>query len=215
MRRFYYSIRKNLLHKKFRSEQDFFATYPALTITPEELEVTKSNLRESHTKYVTEISSPAMAGSLELSALLFLITQKHKPKKVLDLGSGYSTFVFNLIHNNVVSVDDSKEWLLKTEKFLQDQGLNKYKLLSIDEFLGLSENFDLVFVDLNFVEERIKYTKKILSLLSKNAIVIFDDVHKDDYLIGLVKELQTSHSYLFKRLTLDNFGRFSLLYVNA
>lgn len=215
MRRYYYKLRTYLLRKKFMRESDLFRIHPKLAFTKNELLARSQVYKGSHEKYIKEISSPEMAMSLELAAFLSLIVEKHKPLNILDLGSGYSTFLFNSIHTHVVSVDDNDQWLKKTETYLIENNIKQYQLLGIEEFRSLNTKFDLIFVDLNFVEERIKFTEKIMSLLNKGGIVIFDDVHKDHYLAGLKDLLNLQNCFLLDTYTKDRFGRFSLLYKNA
>ena len=59
--------------------------------TPNDLEIKKY-----YDKYVSEISTPGMAISLESSLTILSLLEYFKPKSILDLGSGFSSFLFRL-----------------------------------------------------------------------------------------------------------------------
>ena len=54
-------------------------------------------------KYLSNISSKDMAISLELSVFLIIVCRILKPKRILDLGSGFSSFIFRYYAANTVS----------------------------------------------------------------------------------------------------------------
>jgi predicted O-methyltransferase YrrM len=182
------------------------------------IEKNKIILLPYYTDYVKNVSSANMASSLELAAFMLTICQLNKYNKLLDMGSGISSFVFRLYAKSnpgvvVYSVDDDSAWLEKTREFLRSYQLDTQHTYSLDNFLALGEkDFDCVLHDLNFVEVRINYIESIMPLLNDSGVVIFDDVHKQDYLFALLKKLKQigSKVYSVKPVTYDCYGRYSL-----
>ncbi len=176
-------------------------------------------IKQKHQEYVTTVSSPEMAISLESSLLLYQLAITVKPKFVLDLGAGFSSFVFRLASKNssgfiVYSVDDDLNWLTKTKNYLTQNELTLDNLIGIDDFKKLNNvDFDIVLLDLNFVEVRINYIETVIDKTRKNGIIIFDDTHKIEYLRA-VKETCFKNNvtlFNFKNLTLDSYNRFALI----
>jgi len=59
-----------------------------------------NSIKSEHKVYIEHISSPEMAMSLELAYFIMNYCIEYKPKRLLDLGSGFSSFVFRLYQNN-------------------------------------------------------------------------------------------------------------------
>lgn len=175
-------------------------------------------LRPAYEQYVDKISSPEMAASLELAALLLTICQLSGYRKLLDFGSGFSSFVFRLYAKEtpgviVFSVDDDPSWLKKTRKFLMDNRVEVDQLMTLEEFQKTGESeFDCVLHDLNLVEVRINHLDQIMRLINKKGLVILDDIHKPDYFIQVLSKLENTNHKIFslKPFTLDGYGRFSV-----
>lgn len=180
----------------------------------------REELRPAYERYVKDVSRADMAASLELGAALLALCRTHRWKKLLDLGSGFSSYVFRLYAREssgveVYSVDDDAEWLKRTMSYLAANELSTEHLMHLDDFLSQGNNsFDCILHDLNFVEVRVKYVQHVLERLSPEGLLIFDDVHKTDYRIDLMKQLrsQGGNMYSLKPITLDRFGRFSFAY---
>lgn len=183
----------------------------------------KKIIEPAYMTYVREVSSPNMATSLELAALQYAICKANSYTKLLDMGSGLSSFVFRLYAKEnpgvtVFSVDDDEAWLQKTKLFLIEHGLNTDNILLLDEFLKSKENeFDFILHDLNFVEVRINFVELMLRTAQRNGLLIFDDVHKPDYLFSLLSILKKEpvHIYDLKPVTIDSFGRYALAVVKG
>lgn len=175
-------------------------------------------LRPVYNQYVNEVSSPDMAASLELAAFLLTTCQLKGYRKLLDLGSGFSSFVFRLYAKEtpgviVFSVDDNVSWLKKTRMFLLANFVEADRLITMEEFQKTNEvDFDCVLHDLNLAEGRIDHLDQIMQLISKEGLVILDDLHKPDYLMQVLSNLEnTSHKiFSLEPITLDSYGRFSM-----
>lgn len=169
--------------------------------------------------YIARVSVANMAASLELAATLLSLLEAGKYKKLLDVGSGFSSFVLRLYARSnagveVFSVDDNAQWLEKTRDYLRKVDVADTNLYTLEQFLsrGLS-GFDCILHDLNFVEVRINYVSTLLSKLAPNGILILDDMHKPDYRIEVLKTLgpEPVHIYDLRKHTLDSFGRYSMI----
>lgn len=178
-------------------------------------------LRPHYEYYIKEVSRADMAASLELATFIYTLCQLNHYTKILDMGSGLSSFVLRLYAKEnhgvrIFSVDDDSDWLEKTKEFLKMHQLNTDNVFTLDQFLKSTENeFDCILHDLNFVEVRINYIERMMEVTKSNGIVIFDDVHKPDYLFALLKKLQggSSKVYNLKPITLDQYNRFALAVV--
>jgi len=178
-------------------------------------------IRQKHQSYVRDISSPEMAMSLELAYFIMEYCLKNKPKYLLDLGSGFSSYIFRLYQKNdttgnvvVFSVDDNDDWLEKTKTFLIDEELSTDNLINLNTLINTNHNnyFDFILLDLNFIEVRKDYIKYTADLLKMNGVAIIDDVHKVEFLREVKKISNQNNLKLtnIRKKTIDCFGRFAI-----
>jgi len=185
---------------------------------------TRQRLLPSYEQYISDVSNDGMAASLELSVFLMILCNIVKPKRILDLGSGYSSLVFRLYASDVNqeveiwSIDDSFEWLEQTRCFLNTHHLDTGHLHTWDAFIKQIRQdgratFDLVLHDLGNIETRKGTLKDVVTLANSNGVIILDDVHFKAYrghIRWLLKESKISYRTL-KDFTIDEFGRYSML----
>ncbi len=199
-----------------------FASGRGASISPADIARARADLQPAYNRYVHEVSRADMAASLELSAFLLAWCRVEKPKRLLDLGSGFSSYVFRLYASQTVgvyvcSVDDDVRWLDRTRRFLSDYPLTPDGLVPLADFLEKPspKHFDLIVHDLNFVEVRIRYIDWVVGLAKKGSIIIFDDVHKPDYRITLLRKLRSHRVrvYTLEPVTRDRFQRFAYVVV--
>ncbi|MFM7431760.1 MAG: methyltransferase domain-containing protein [Flammeovirgaceae bacterium] len=177
----------------------------------------KRKLQPYYSEYVNHISSPEMAASLELAGFMYTLCKANQYKKVLDMGSGLSSFIFRLYAKEtlgveVYSVDDDAAWLTKTRGYLEQHHLDTNNMFTLQQFVDLKESgFDCILHDMNFVEVRIQYVDFVFRSAKKNGLIIMDDVHKMDYRFALLKKLKPLEASCFtlRDITKDNFGRFA------
>ncbi len=221
LNRIYNKINLSFATQSILPYEVFNKAYCDGLITRELLAETKAKLDPHYKHYVENISSANMAASLELAAFIFLVCKVKQPKKLLDVGSGFSSFIFRLYAsetNDVVvySTDDDVLWLDKTRNYLMKNNLNTDNMSTIDEFFnsGVSD-FDIVLHDMNFVEVRINYVEKVLAVLRIGGIAIMDDVHKPNYMLALMRKLKRTKNMIYdlKPVTFDNFNRFALVVI--
>jgi predicted O-methyltransferase YrrM len=195
----------------FKRDNDFFQLHQ------KQIDFNKEKLHPYYEEYIKEVSRADMAASLEMAALLLTLCEIKGYKRLLDTGTGFSSFVFRLYAKQhtaeVFSVDDDQAWLQKSIDFLKRHDVSTKNVIMIDDFLSGSETgFDLALHDMNFVEIRINYVEQILQKMSRGGFMIFDDVHKTEYLFPLLEKLKKLNQipYDLRPVTLDRFGRYAL-----
>jgi len=188
----------------------------------------RRRLAPMHAEYVASVSTKDMAASLEMCVFLRVLSEALAPRRILDLGSGFSSLVFRLYRDavrpgspqeaadpiEVISVDDSPEWLAKTGEFLASQGLTNEKLLEWEAFCAADhERFDLVFHDLGRMRRRAETLEKVLSLAAPHGAVILDDVHKKRYRTYARRALRRAglDYYSLQSFLHDKYGRYAWL----
>lgn len=180
----------------------------------------RERLLPHYDEYVSGISSDIMAASLEVSVLLLLCCEFFRPMRILDMGSGFSSFVFRFYMDTanprptVVSVDDSDEWLEKTGSYLKGKNIRTDHLIPWDDFAGMSmEPFNLVFYDLGGFDFRKDSFEKIVRMVSREGVLIIDDMHSADYGIFVKEKMDARNMkyYSLREYTNDGFGRFSFI----
>jgi predicted O-methyltransferase YrrM len=211
-----------LRHQREQSRADAAlpAEFPILDEIAARAPQHASQLKPIYNHYVEDVSSREMAMSFELATFLFGLCELVEPKKILDLGSGFSSFLFRTYASQaddgttVTSVDDSPEWLDRTREFLEERGLSSQRLC---EWAAFSSNghgtFDLVFHDLGSMETRAEALPAVLNMATQPGFVILDDVHKRGYerVVKQVTDQRDLQVYSLRSHTLDEYGRFSSL----
>jgi predicted O-methyltransferase YrrM len=186
-------------------------------------EAIRQKILPRYREYISEVSSEIMASSLELSVFLLFLCDMARPKKILDLGSGFSSFLFRLHALNasenpeVCSVDDSAEWLVKTGRFLSDRGLPATNLMMWDDFLESGRGpFDFIFYDLGPFEFRKESLSRVLEKMTgPHGLVILDDMHSADYGLFVRRLLKGTRFRAFDTgcYTRDHYSRYSLMLI--
>lgn len=176
----------------------------------------QASFAEEHKKYTEDTSSPVAAISLELAAFLHFVCMKTQPKVILDLGSGFSSYVLRRYQQGqgveVYSVDDDQLWLKRTKAFLESHNLSTANLYLWEELLrsGVRFEADLILHDLGNSGTRVDAFRQLRRFVGPNARIILDDVHKRN-----IREAATSwireHDFRYVDLasyTKDGYGRF-------
>ena len=95
-------------------------------------------LNSSYKDYCNNVSPDNQALSLKASVYCYNYCVKNKPQKIIDMGSGFTSYVLRLYQKNfstedfkieVYSVDDDKSWLNKTKEFLRRNKVSRENLL--------------------------------------------------------------------------------------
>ena len=186
-------------------------------------ELYKNEIKKAYHRYVTTVSVDYMAASFECCIFLMVLYEAIKPKMVLDLGSGMSSYALRYFKKNyaeassVWSIDSTKKWLSKSKIFVENFGLNTDNFKTWDEIANDTTKFDLIFFDIDNNKKRINYIPTVLNnFVTENSFIMFDDMHKG----GLRRDINTvlsgyEHKKIdIKKYTLDRFKRFSSFYYN-
>ena len=214
------SIRKTIIssidHNRIQKK------YPHLQKTYEtKKDEYEHKILTTYEEYISKVSSEIMAIS---SVFCILMCDMMRPKKIVDFGSGYSSYIFRSLssiigedyHPTIWSVDDSSEWINKTKKFLYSHNISSDNVITWDAFIqqdfGL---FDFILYDLGGFEFRKENLKQIIKLCNKNGMIIFDDMHSAEYGRYLNKILKKNNCTCFdiRYYSRDKFGRYSKLAV--
>jgi predicted O-methyltransferase YrrM len=179
-----------------------------------------TELRRVYERYVDEVSSWDWAVSWPTACLLDDLVTGLAPRRVLDLGSGFSTYTecWALRRNGhdaeVVSVDDSPEWLDKTRAFLAAEDLSA-TLVPGREISSVDGPFDLAFDDIGRVEDRARMVGTLARVMAPGGVVVLDDMNVRGYRNEVRAKLEALGwpLYSLRPATLDDKRRFAMLTV--
>jgi len=176
----------------------------------------RNQIGAAYRDYTSRVSDANMSISFKMVTYLWDTIQKLKPHRILDLGSGFSSFVFRLYakksrHDVVVfSVDTAKKWLRGTEKFLLKHDLDTERLVLWKNLAkDMPGGFDLVLHDLADIRRRMKVMNAVAEAAKPGALIVCDDAHKTEYSAFLPK-WAAKHGWKLESLqgeTLDDLGR--------
>jgi len=179
------------------------------------LEDGKVFLKPFYSQYVQRVSAADMAVSLRTASFLWAMCVGLEPKSILDLGSGFSSFVFRFYaksrSTNVWSVDDDPVWLARTRNYLATVDVPTDCLIVWNAFLSTTATFELVFHDLGNMQSRGRTLRHALARTNCHCgVLVLDDVHKEEYQVPMRDALANCRCrYLdAKAFTLDGFGRY-------
>jgi hypothetical protein len=137
--------------------------------------------------YINSISSHGMALSLETAALIWVLCDDRHPKTILDLGSGYSSYVTRdwakktSYPTSTWSVDDDVSWLKQSQLFCEQQGVDTSNFELWDSFKDKDMKFDVVVYDLGRMPTRFINVNRAIEFCGAGGVIIFDDMHKYNY----------------------------------
>ena len=181
--------------------------FPALDAIAEAAAAGSKLLAPPHRQYVSTVSAPEWAVSLETAALLHGICTLLQPCAVLDLGSGFSSYTLRRFARDaarpctVHSVDEDAGWLARTRDFLALHGLAGEGTFTWREFQArTAERYDVILHDMGRIALRIEALPSALALASADGLVVLDDMNYPDYARALprrrVRSLQRAADYL-------------------
>lgn len=176
---------------------------------------TISNAYKQYIDTQTGISTKDMAASLEACLYIFNTCQQHQYKKIIDLGSGITSFVlryYQSLYDDVIvySVDDNKEWLQKSIEYVASYNLNTENFIfGIDDINEY--DFDFVVYDYGYMPVRSENLRRVISFCKDTGSIYCDDCHKISY-YEYVKQI-ASNDYHITEIgeTRDSFGRFGVV----
>jgi len=164
-------------------------------------------------------ADPVMAASPELARFLLAWCRCRRPRRIADLGSGFSSWLFRWWaaaepeEVTVVSVDDDPAWLERSRAFVASRGLDASGFVEWPAFLGGGERFDLVLWDYGDIRIRAERLPEVLARVDGGGALVCDDVHKH----RVWKAARSCagapglESYSLRAYTLDRWGRYAWL----
>ena len=181
----------------------------------------EKEMRAAFIEYTDTVSYEGMPISFESACFLWSLCEALKPERILDMGSGFSSFVFRRyqvtagLKPEIWSVDESAEWLEKTGEYLRSHGLSDQDLYTWDAFQSLQPpKFDLIFHDLGYMNERPDILERLLTLKKEDGVIIVDDFQNPVYRAEIDRRFRRHErleSHSLRWLTLDKFLRYCLL----
>ncbi|MEG0249926.1 MAG: O-methyltransferase [Peptostreptococcus sp.] len=132
-------------------------------------------------KYAKENSVPII--HKEVSELLRVILNIHKPKRILEIGCaiGYSSIFFSSVLNNdveIITTERNPVMLEQAEKNIEKAGLNNIKILVGDAqetLKNVEGNFDMIFIDAAKGQYKM-FFDTVIDKLNVNGIVVSDNI---------------------------------------
>jgi len=178
------------------------------------------DVRPHYELYTSRFNAAWMAASLELSVFVMALCRLLKPRRLVDLGSGFSSVLLRLYQREasptpeVWSVDTSPAWLGMTRQVLGWLDLPTDGLATWDEFVaGDHAGFELVLHDLGSILTRRHTLHRVLGLTARGGVLVIDDAN-------YAKVRRHAQRTLRRRgiphhpvgaATRDKYGRYALL----
>ncbi len=194
--------------------------FAALRDYPRLAKAIEAEVRPHYELYTSRFNAAWMAVSLELSVFVMALCRLLKPRRLVDLGSGFSSVLLRLYQRGasptpeVWSVDTSPEWLGMTRRILEWQGLPTDGLATWEEFVGQGPSgFDLVLHDMGSVLTRRRTLRRVLGLTARGGVVVIDDanfVQVRHHARRTLRHRGIEH-HLVGAATRDKYGRYALL----
>ncbi len=130
--------------------------------------------------------------------ILLQIVEQQNPKNILEVGTaiGYSALKMNSISNsNIVTFERDHKMIKEAKKNIQKaKKENKIKIIE-EDFLEYDisklEEFDLIYID-GAKSQYYNFFKKVESKLSKNGVIIFDNLLFHDFVFNEEKKKNAS-----------------------
>jgi predicted O-methyltransferase YrrM len=155
---------------------------------------------ETFLYYTKAVSNPGMAASLRSCIFLCCMMELIKPKRVLDLGSGISSYSLRYfkglfgLDTVIYSIDSSKEWLRKSEEFSRVRDVDHANFLHWDDIKDKKMPCELIFMDIDKTKFRVNYYEPVCRRFTKKgSLMLVDDMHKP-VLREAVKKITVPHN---------------------
>lgn len=196
---------------------------PELVPTERELATVSAELVDAYTDYVQTVSEAEHAVSLQTAAYLLFLCRTQEAERVLDLGSGFSSYVLQHYADTApypvtaYHVDTDPVWGERTTAFAERYGV-AVRVESWSDFIGIVHGpFDIVFHDLAGGDTRNETMPYASSLVMWGGLIVFDDCHHDGHRDNAraVCARDGLQWFSLHRQTSDTFSRFAAIGVKA
>jgi protein-L-isoaspartate O-methyltransferase len=167
---------------------------------------------------VAHVAPPNATTSLEVAAFLTELCDRHRPRRILEIGTGFASAVLRRLGEppswlpEIWSVDDDPSRLATTRRFLAQESLRVSRLLSWQEFQDTSEaGFELVVHDLGAAAAGI--LPAVLERVKGRGLLLLDGAHRaaEERAVRRLLAESGAEYWSLRRLTRDCFGRYALL----
>lgn len=194
------------------------ARFPALAGLPDAIFESWKDFAEPYREYVTDVSAPVWAVSPQTAALIHALCILLKPRTVLDLGSGFSSFVFRRYSRvasdpcTVHSVDDDPRWLERTREYLTTHNLPTDGIFLWPAFQArVAAHYDLVLHDMGRMTVRLETLPRVLDFIAPDGLLVLDDLHKPEYASAAIEHCRRAGFEIcaLRTTTLDLIGRYA------
>ncbi len=130
--------------------------------------------------------------------ILLKIVKRTKPKNILEVGTaiGYSALKMNsVVNSNIITFERDEQMIIEAKKNIQRAGKeNKIQIIDMD-FLDFDlktfEKFDLIYID-GAKAQYYNFFKKVEDKLSKDGVIVFDNLLFHDYVFNEEKKENAS-----------------------
>jgi len=194
-------------------------------LIPEAIEFTtlastwEDELQEPYADYTRNVSDQIFAISLQLATAILVLCDLSKPARLLDTGSGFSSYALRLWAtrngSDVTSVDHDPDWLRRTKEYLEASSLPVSNLLTWDAFASDAHDpFDFILHDIGpGMDDRRAKLAPVLTHAGASSLVVLDDMHKPGYERHARRVLSERgfEIYSLRAHTQDMIGRFAWL----
>ncbi len=130
--------------------------------------------------------------------ILLKIIEEEKPNNILEIGTaiGYSALKMNSIFNsNIITFEREAKMIKEAKKNIKEANKeDKIKVIDSDflEYdLSVFNNFDLIYID-GAKAQYYNFFKKVEDKLSKNGIIVFDNLLFHDFVFNEEKKAKAS-----------------------
>jgi hypothetical protein len=179
------------------------------------------DLPTAYRRYTESVSVPEWCISLESATWLQSWCRAHNGKigRACDLGSGLTSWVLRTeLDCPIDSVDNSIEWLTKTNAWLEEQCVSTDGLMTWDAWLTWTYNYDLIVFDLGG-GKRSEQLANVCDRLMPGGMILADDIHRPEYNLRVQAECVNrgwSFTHAVDPITrtvvpVDNYGRFAAM----
>jgi predicted O-methyltransferase YrrM len=183
----------------------------------------EDELREPYDDYTRNVSDYIFAISLRLATAMLVLCDLSKPARLLDIGSGFSSYALRLWAtrngSEVTSVDDDPDWLRRTKGYLEASSLPVSNLITWDAFAkDVHDPFDFILHDIGSdMEYRRAMLAPVLTHAATNSLVVLDDMHKhgNERHARRVLSDRGFEIYSLRAHTLDYINRFAWLAIRT
>jgi protein-L-isoaspartate O-methyltransferase len=169
-----------------------------------QLDIKFKDIRKIYEDYIFTVSPENWALSWEGSCYIEKLIKSLHPKRILDFGSGWTSFVTRQSYAEVWSVDTSQEWLDKTRAFLEKHNTRTDNLILYDD-LELEGKFDIIILDIGPAKDRHKYLDELREHCS--GVILIDDMQFAEYRKEIEEYFKNDLVFDLFEETLDRYGR--------